>query len=439
MSPFFDKAVSEGTFARDLLAAFPDLRHLDIVTDGTVYPHMCQGHFGGIARPRLFLIPEQIHASERERISFANAGVALANIAITRKLHAKILVLSIGDQTLIYVGSANFTRKAWCGANHEMGIAGTHRGDANSLLEQILKNISADSRDHYSSLPNLPIPAEDVEDEDDYQDLVGYPEFIQKIELIESADSDEMTFVVKADKGAFEGLKTYLVTWGATELVFVDGKSQAIEQDRLLACLLGGRNLKFTCRADLGTSYYLPFRHSPALFAQRERYVYPSAEDWMFRYLEFESRAWREPDEFLPGDSPVYEDDPDVLVRAARDANPVISMQQYLSIYSRIESSFRARVKAWDNTSGADRTKSWESMVAGPLITFASVIQRSGGPLAMSDEAIFKLGELVLFVRAMLPSTLEAGPLLSRLLEKLPASSEDLVVNEYLQHCHKGH
>lgn len=437
VSPFFDRAISEGVFAGELLETFPGLKQLDIVTDESVGKSLCQRHFGEIANKRLFLIPQDMQPAERERIAHANEGIDIRDLAIARKLHAKILVLSRGDTSLVYIGSANFTRKAWGGANHEMGVARLHHGRVDSLLRTILKSLSAESADRYADLP-VSLPPEDVApDDEDYKDLTGYPEFVQGIELVESSQPDMMEFVVKAESDRINDLKEYVIRWGSSELQFTGRRSQAIGQDRLISCLLGGRNLKFTSRSDPAIAYYLPFRHAPALFAQRELYVFPSAEDWMFHYLGVESHAWRDPYEYLPGDTPIPEDDPVVPMHAARNANPVIRMQQYLSLFSRIQSEFRARMKALDDAPAGERDHVWESQVAGPLSTFASVLERRNGHYTIDHEVMFKLGELMLFVRTLAQAKPEAKPLLARLLDKLPANSDDIVVNEYLRFCHR--
>ncbi|UFS72651.1 hypothetical protein LPW11_10745 [Geomonas sp. RF6] len=44
-------------------------------------------------------------------------------MVITRNLHAKLLLLRRGKQAVAYLGSANFSGKAWLGDNRELGVA----------------------------------------------------------------------------------------------------------------------------------------------------------------------------------------------------------------------------------------------------------------------------------------------------------------------------
>ncbi|MDT1853188.1 hypothetical protein, partial [Acinetobacter baumannii] len=80
-------------------------------------------------RRGLHLIPKTIGHDELARIAAANDGAAVGNLNIVRKLHAKILVLcGEGQRHLVYIGSANFTNKAWNGDNHELGLAWVQSG-----------------------------------------------------------------------------------------------------------------------------------------------------------------------------------------------------------------------------------------------------------------------------------------------------------------------
>lgn len=436
VSPFFDRIVSNEVFVDQLSQTFSSLRQLDIVTDEAVVgKSLSQRHFGNIKVKHLFLIPEEIQPLERKRIASANENIDISEHAIKRNLHAKILVLSRGDTSLIYLGSANFTRKAWCGGNHEMGVVRISQGNVNELLRTILRGLSADQVDHFVKLP-VSLPSEEaLPDDEDFMDMQGYPEFVQGIELVESSNPGMLVFVVKAECDRLQDLKDYAISWGSSEIHFSDERSQTLEQEKLFSCLLGGRNLKFSSRSNPNISYFLPFRHAPELFAQRERFVFPSAEDWMFHYLGTDSQPWRDPDEYLPGDKKIPEDDPVALMHADRNANPVIQMQHFLSLFSRIETEFRKRVLAFEVAPMQEQERNWETQVAAPLLTFADVLCRSSSSNSMEHHTIFKLGELILFVKVIAQTKSEAELLLQRLLAKLPTVSDDIIVNEYLRFC----
>ncbi|QOT76569.1 hypothetical protein [Cupriavidus basilensis] len=328
VSPFFDRTIEGRMLIDDVHDTFPQLTRLDVVTDETVSEYLCQRHFHGATSTRLFLIPKKISDQELARIAQANQSNDIADHAIGRKLHAKILILARGNDALVYLGSGNFTRKAWCGGNHELGVARPYRGNMDALLESLRRSLCAEAADRFKELPvSTPVATPPTDDDDDYVPLAGYPDFVQGIELREAETSEEMAFFVKAAPDELDRLAAYEVIWGATVLRFDDGRSQPLERSLLARCLLGGRNLRFSLRADPSLFHYLPFRHSAQLFEQRERYVFPTAEDWMYHYLGADLPLDRDPGEYMPGDPPAVEEDPAALAHAARDENPVIRMQ----------------------------------------------------------------------------------------------------------------
>lgn len=434
VSPFYDRGSTEEVFARSLRRAFPGLQRLDVVTDEAVLVKLSRRHFDAIPRVSVFAIGKEILPSERTRIAAANAGVDLTGLMLTRKLHAKVLVLSRGEDSLVYIGSANFTQKAWTGDNHEMGIARVDKRSADQLLSSMEASLGFLAIDRFGELPDTPICSEDEPGEDEYQDLAAYPEFVLGIELVESDVPDKMQFQIAVAQDDHQKLEDYRVSWGPHEIRFFGGCSQDLSQELLLSCLLGGRNLLFAWKKNLSTTFFLPFRHAPGLFAKRDRFVFPTAEDWMLHYLGVESQSWRQPDEFLPGDPAMLEDDPARRMAAARNGNPVIRVQQYLNLFSRVEAEFTGRAKNVLGSPEAEQSQRWESQISNPLETFARVLLRS----RLDEEGLFKLGELILFVRDLRRVSIFAQPLLTSLLTKLPPSSTDRVSNEYLMFCHRG-
>ncbi|RKR43449.1 hypothetical protein [Paraburkholderia sp. BL17N1] len=438
VSPFFDRSPQGEVFAQDLKRTFPSLNTLDVVTDAPVAQHLCRDHFRALPGTRLFLIPETLTESERERIAQANQPADLAALAITRKLHAKVLVLARGNETLVYLGSANFTRKAWCGDNHEMGVARVHRGSVDKLFGAICNGLSAEQIDRYCDLPSN-TPDEMPESEDDYQDQPDYPEFVQGIELVEMPNSELMVFDVRADTINLAQLADYDVSWGGLPLHFTNGRSNPLDQSQLIGRIIGARNLKFVRCGASERIYYLPFRHAAALFQQRERYVLSTAEDWMLHYLKERLPRDRDPDEFVPGDPNIVDDDPAAAIRAMRERNIVIGMQQHLNLFGRVQEAFRKRATLCLEAPFPERPGRWRDEVEEPLATFADVLSRDakGQPRSGADS-LFKLGELVLFARELAAGSNAGRALWIRLKSKLPAQHHDAAVMEYLSFCHEG-
>ncbi|KAB0636922.1 hypothetical protein WT19_04145 [Burkholderia stagnalis] len=438
VSPFFDRSAQGAVFAQDLKRTFPSLNALDVVTDAPVAQHLCRDHFRALPRTRLFLIPETLTERERERITQANQPADLAALAISRKLHAKVLVLSRGNEALVYLGSANFTRKAWCGANHEMGVARVHRGSVDKLFGTICNGLSAEQIDRYRDLPSN-TQDEMPESEDDYQDQPDYPEFVQSIELVEMPNSELMAFDVRAEPLELAQLADYEVSWGGLPLHFTHGRSNPLDQSQLIGRIIGSRNLKFARRGAPERIYYLPFRHAAALFEQRERYVLSTAEDWMLHYLKERLPLDRDADEFVPGDPGIVDDDPAAAIHAMRERNIVIGMQQHLNLFVRVQESFRSRAAQCLEAPLAEQPSRWRDEVEEPLAAFADILSRDAkGRPQFSTDSLFRLGELVLFARELAAGSSAGHALWTRLKAKLPAHHPVAAVMEYLSFCHEN-
>jgi HKD family nuclease len=303
VSPFFDAGISEPPFAEKLHAAFGSLRRLEVITDESVLPRLSRRHFANLPEARLYTIASEIGQPERDRISANNAGTDVNQLALTRKLHAKVLVLARGSNVLVYLGSANFTLKAWLGENHELGVARSNSNSADQILEAMLAALGARRLDEYPNLPPQPMPGVPDEDDEEFQDLADYPEFVRSIVLVESELEGKMHFAFECAPGTQASLQQYSIDWGGLPIQVSGDGSQDLQQAELISRLLGGRNLRFVCRTSRAV-FFLPFRHAPELFAKRDRFVFPTGEDWMMHYLGVDAGEPRLPEEFLPGDAP---------------------------------------------------------------------------------------------------------------------------------------
>jgi hypothetical protein len=430
VSPFFDKGGQGAVLAEELRKELGDFESLHIITDESCRRKIARRHFAKAPKSVLNLINEEVSKDERRRIEVANDGSAVAELALKRKLHAKILVVYGGGKYLVYVGSANFTCKAWNGANRELGVAWIKTGAAQPLIDTVVDGLSVNPIDRYDSLAES--PEVDEEEDDDYQELTHYPDFVSSITLVATGANDALQFEIEGQ--VLERLQDYHISWGRERLAFVGGISSSLKASTVFARLMGGRNLKFTSRLDPDICYFVPFRHSATLFERREIHVHASAEDWMAYQLDLERPLPADPNEYLPG-----EEEPEAPVSGrrlaeTRDENAMVRMQAYLSLFGRIETEFRRRAVAVMVDKLEDRAARWHATVALPLLTFGAVLQRQ--PEGSLSERVFKLGEL-----AQLASSLtkpELGPLpAAGIMSLLPAESNDPLTRRYLEHCRR--
>ncbi len=398
VSPFFDKGVGS-SFAHDLRKAFGNFSGLKVVTDAASARGLAKPHFGGASSCALYLIAEELKDAERDRIQQANDGVSLSSLVLRRKLHAKVLVLHGQGRGLVYMGSANFTRRAWDGTNRELGIAWVLEGDPGSYLKKLVEALSAGAEDRYGSLTDIP---EVVADDEDYEELAAFPDFVHGIQLIATKE-DEAQFVISGEE--LHRLDDYEICWGKEVLHFEKGLSNALRTSTLFARLIGGRNLRFAHRVIRNAVYYLPFRHSPELFEQRECLINETAADWIaFQIGAHSSGGSVTPGEQLPGeegadanDKPERASDDEV-----RNANSAIRMQHYLHLFARLESEYRKRAEALLESPPEIRLQRWDAMVNRPLSTLTKVLHREWQTGATTEvQYLFKLGELALLWKAL--------------------------------------
>lgn len=431
VSPFFDRGTGGQVLVSLLRRTLGDFEHLKIVTDASCLPALSLRHFDEIPGA-VHCIGEKISPKERRHIEQANDGISAADLLLRRKLHAKILVLQREDACLAYTGSANFTCKAWDGTNRELGVA-WFEDHATRLCDQVVQRLHATLEDRFAELP--PAPAAEASDDEDYEELLGYPDFVDTIALRASGAEDEFVFEISGS--SLEQLDRYDIEWGRERLRFVDGVSSALSANTLFARLLGGRNLRFTPRALATTSYFLPFRHAPALFAQRDVHLHPSAEDWMLLHLGIDEGVIVETDEFVPGEERPQEGEAPPRAEVDRDQNVVVRMQRYLSLFSRIETEFHERGHLVAQLAVQEQGQQWQSTVSAPLLTLSAVLSRQPTQALLShdQERLFQIGELVLLARSLETRFQKDASLSDAIASRLPASVDDPLQADYLHFC----
>lgn len=441
VSPFFDRGLATSSITAKLVHQFPMLSGLDVITDAAVAQYLCKRHFEPIGHTRLRLIPQNISDSEQQSIAHANQAVDISARVIRRKLHAKVLILARGRDVLVYVGSANFTSKAWDGGNRELGFARFTKATPDALLDMLTHSLGAETADHFRNL-SATEPAEyEPAGEDDYVEAKGYPDFVLGVTLRASEVKGTMFFELRTAADGESGILDYDITWGKESLAFTSGRSQDLLQAELSRCLVGGRNLCFRRRADPERCYYLPFRHDASLFDHRELHVYQGADDWMLSYLGVEPPSDGDDSERIPGDGGGDDGDSeaDDAVSAnvlLRHENPVIRMQQYLSLFSCIETEFLGRAQACCKALPEEAGRRWRNEVIDPLMTFADLIVKEEAGRGLTPDGIFKMGELALFCRRLCDRfPAQCAGLLKEMGRRLPRRHEDAVVHQYLDFC----
>lgn len=420
VSPFFDEVPQFGSFAAELRQRFPELSSIEIVTDESVRPNLSRAHFGpvvGLGDSALRLIPEALPEHERQRIERLSGGKT-KDLVITRPLHAKILLLSCADGAgLAYLGSANFSRKAWLGENRELGLAWRIDGAAN-LRNGILAALSVAPENRYSELPPLPPEKPPKADEESVADDTRFPGFIDYIVLVPTEGDGRLVFRVYGDDLA--RLDGYDISWADMTLRFSCGCSQAFPLEGFRNVLLGGRTIEFRPHGNANISFWVPFQYAGELIAEREALMHSSSWDWLSFYLNPNSGEEDEDPERLPepgGD--ITKPLPISPIDVDREANCVIAMQRYLSLFARVEVAFESRLMTVLKIEEATaREQALRTQVIDPLNGLATLLEREA--TRQAEDRLFKLGELRLLLSSLAKESSPAlraafGPSIARL------------------------
>lgn len=129
VSPFFDKNEKGGKhLLQQFHEEFPSLQSVSVFSSFDVWG---KSFFEGFndANVRCFQIPNKTTEAENAAIDafHQDSKSKLANIGrqFDRSLHAKVLLLlDDNGKGVLYIGSANFSVKAWLGENFELGAVG---------------------------------------------------------------------------------------------------------------------------------------------------------------------------------------------------------------------------------------------------------------------------------------------------------------------------
>lgn len=438
VSPFFDEIPQPRSLATELRFKFPGLSDIEIVTDESVLPNLSQAHFGpptDRGKSTLRLIPEALPEQERQRIERQSGGKT-KDLVMVRPLHAKVMILSRGEGPgLAYLGSANFSRKAWLGANRELGLVWRIES-AKTLRDNILAALSATSPDRFPELPPLPPEKLPKADEESVEDDSQFPGFIDYIVLMPIEGDGRLAFRVHGND--LSRLDDYEIRWTDLTLNFSEGRSQEILLKEFRNALLGGRTIEFRPLKESCGPFWFPFQYAGELIAEREALMHASSWDWLAFYLNPDAADGDEDPEKLPG---MGSGTPDPLPKSPidvdRDANSVIAMQRYLTLFSRVEGAFESRLRAVSEIEDAvAREQAVRVQVVDPLAGLANLVERE--PARQPEDRLFKLGELRLLVWALSKVSAPSErpcfePLITRLDGAMKAvPGNDQMFSEYL-------
>lgn len=439
VSPFFDEAPQRNSIAAKFFERFPSLSDIEVVTDESTFNNLSQTHFGPPANRRrasLRLIPESLSESERQRIERQAVGKT-KDLLISRPLHAKILAISSQSGIgLAYLGSANFSVKAWLGANREFGLV-WRIDNATTLRNGVLSALSVSPEDHFNELPLLPPEKPPKADEESVEDDSLFPDFIDYIVLEPTEGKDRLVFIIKGSD--ISRLGEYDVHWADLKLSLIDGRSQSIHLDEFRNVLLGGRTIEFKSCSDPAKSFWFPFQYSGELIAEREALMHSSSWDWLNFYSNPDFDGDDEDPESLPKLGSLPPVPPPVSpIDVDREANCVIAMQRYLSLFSRIETTFDIRLTAILKVEEVlAREQALKTQVLDPLAGLAALLERE--PVKRPEDRLFKLGELRLLLSSLArksPTTLHEcfEQSLARLVTSMtPAQGADCLSRDYLR------
>ena len=409
VSPFFDTQPVKGCVADELSKRFPGLCALTIVTDETEQPALCQRHFGAL-NGAYYRIPASLEVAETQEIQrrAAERHAAIIDQVITRKLHAKILVLTGHQGGLVYLGSANFTRNAWLGKNCELGVAWRCGADATPQAD-ILAHLHGEQKNRHAELPKeRPLRAGMDDEPALWHDL--YPRGIAHVVLRADAEVQQARFQIMPHVEYPLHLENYSIRWGHTLLNFIEHHSQWLPPDIWKPLLLQARYLEFRPHHQPDPIkpliFWLPFAFAGAIVAQGEALVFQNSLDWLLLHQSDASVPGYGDLGFNEGETPPALWD-DALDSINRTQNRVIAMQHTLTLFARVEERYRRLVrKALECPTEEARLHQLTHSVR-PLDAYTSLLHQE--LLQQPTDAAFKMGELALFLRGLAGELREQG------------------------------
>ncbi len=188
VSPFFDKNSEGKGVLQEIQETFnKSINEVSIFSSFDTWGHF---FFEGFEKYHYhcYRIPEETSDNEEKAIDefhgSAKPSLRKAKNHLQRKLHAKVLLLlDDSGKGALYIGSANFSTKAWCGQNFELGVVAEvelKNLSAKKFVEQIL-NVEVTACDLRSDVPGV-----DKEAEEEDPSESNLPDWLESILLVSS-------------------------------------------------------------------------------------------------------------------------------------------------------------------------------------------------------------------------------------------------------------
>ena len=415
VSPFFDQNAKD-PLARRFLQTFPSLKRLVLATGENFLSTLSKGHFAGMPERALYAIPLAVGPSERKRIAeeASEEGAMLSDDAVlTRRLHAKLLMLASDDEGLVYAGSANFSCNAWTGRNQELGFAvktASAQRDWKAVLAGLCVNAE---RDLFWELPDLSQTGAEIGADEEEEAASAYPGFIDFVSLELDEQGGGAFFVLHPLAGRegdwFDSLqRDYGVYWGGgrvQEGMRIDfscqGRSQTLKDGAWQELLLQGRSLAFV-HAPSQECFWVPYLYAGELVARRESLLALSSQDWLALFCSGGSSP-KAPglEVFDPGGCGLEDWDIPQDAGPDRKKNPVVAMQSWLKVFGSAESLLEDRLAGIlkSGKSTADRV---EHLVAGFLRALSRLVDCDRDrEVAGTEVWVFRTGETLQLARRL--------------------------------------
>lgn len=334
-----------------------------------------------------------------------------------RLLHSKILILSKDNNSLVYFGSANFTKNAWDGRNCELGVAQWIPCSYKTIFEIIRKIYLT---------PNKPVEDKKLFDElkvDDTGDNSGaykfYPEFIKSIKLVEIAEG-EVQFVIDCDTEEQSKILDYKISWGDDIIVFEDRISQKF---LLLDCLniFLKRTLCFKpLEIDIG--FFIPYLFDKGVIQTASYLTYGNSNQFIEALL-YENNIIYESELNNQATSSGVTIEENSSTDINREDNATIRMQRFISLLPGLEKKLS---EIYDH----EKNNHQFNISVNNLIDF---IERDHSNDSKAASIIFKIGEIRLILKSILKP--KDQNLLNDLTEKIHCyadKTESKMLKEYV-------
>lgn len=404
VSPFFDHGVSGPVLMKALEGVFPNLLRLSLFTGSRNAAFLLPEHFGSIPEEgrSIHFVPDRVGDQEKRKIDEGVSGKPDPSFYPSRNLHAKLLLLynaTVGrGRGIVYVGSANFTRKAWLGSNRELGCVKLE-DDAATLKENIRLALFAETDNHYAEVMQKGKSQDSPGDDEEPALNCSYPEGLACVRLEYLAETDRFFFSFLADPAAGQSFDAseWEIFWGHEQLHLYSGRSREIERATIRKMVPLHRCLAFHPRTSASAVYWMPYQYDRSLLEDREAIFEWDVLSWLLGWVRGGDGQGN--DDTVPfsndeADGALPEEG---FLDDHREENPVVRMQRTLKAFQDLCDSLSQTLDEAAKIIGAKpREQRLLYGVRVPIGTLCSLLSRDWQVRHEEPATVFLLGELLL-------------------------------------------